>query len=363
MSAQTLRDLGIWIDGYDFTGLSNECSPEFTAEAPETTTFRPRGGYRTRAAGGLKTSSLSMGGWVDYLDPAAGLIEQAQLATDASVMLIPGGFLPGAVAYIMPVLKSGLSKGSSVGELLGWSWASEGQGKPNRAQVMDVRHNVTSLTRTGGRNFGMVPVGQNLEVWIHAERIGTGNLQIQLGSTVAGTGTPTSRGAAQTITDTGLVKLIFPGDAAVTDAYWHLSYTPGANGDWDVAAAAFFDAQMVIVAPITPVVPPTPATHTLLAGLSADAIPGASELTQSPDSGTAGHFTFQPFTDMHVLFGRDDSQGDITSVVDSADPTNQNQIGGWTKYGSTVDVGGTDIAVWVSDQLLTFTSARTLEVS
>ena len=90
--------------------------------------------------------------------------------------------------------------------------------------------------------------------------------------------------------------------------------------------------------PAVPVTPPTPVTHALLGGVSADAIPVASELTIVPN--VPGHdITIPAITAMHILFARDDSQSDITSIVDTADPTSQNQIGGWTKYGSTVNVG------------------------
>ena len=103
-------------------------------------------------------------------------------------------------------------------------------------------------------------------------------------------------------------------------------------------------------------------THALLGGVSADAIPMASELTIVPN--VPGHdITIPAITAMHILFARDDSQSDITSIVDTADPTSQNQIGGWTKYGSTVNVGGTDYNVWVSNFEITTPSARTFQVS
>ena len=64
---------------------------------------------------------------------------------------------------------------------------------------------------------------------------------------------------------------------------------------------------------------------------------------------------------MRVLLWRLASQGDLTSVVLGNDPTRQNQIGGWTKFGSTVDVGSDTGNVWVSDQLLTFTTPIDIE--
>ena len=106
-----------------------------------------------------------------------------------------------------------------------------------------------------------------------------------------------------------------------------------------------------------------PTTHTLLGGLSADAVPVAAELTIDPVVGMAGRINYGIFAGMHVLIWRDASQPDITSVVIASDPTQANQVGGFTKYGSTVDVGGTDGNVWVSNQSLTSVTAFVLDIA
>lgn len=101
-------------------------------------------------------------------------------------------------------------------------------------------------------------------------------------------------------------------------------------------------------------------TATLRGGVSADATPEASELTIT---GAAGVLSFASINNERLLIARLASEGDITSVVYSFDATRTNQIGGLTKFGSVVDVGGADYAVWVSNQALTFASAFTAAVS
>ena len=99
--------------------------------------------------------------------------------------------------------------------------------------------------------------------------------------------------------------------------------------------------------------------YTLMGGLSVDDIPEAGEITISQ---TAHNLVFPAYTDRYVLIWRLASEPDLRSVVLASDPTNANQIGGWTKYPTTVDVGGETGNVWVSEQMLTHV-ADTVELS
>ena len=52
--------------------------------------------------------------------------------------------------------------------------------------------------------------------------------------------------------------------------------------------------------------------------------------------------------EMHQLIGRLASEGDISSVVYSDDPSMDNAVGAFSKFASTVDIGGDAWNVWVS---------------
>ena len=98
---------------------------------------------------------------------------------------------------------------------------------------------------------------------------------------------------------------------------------------------------------------------TVVGGLSVDAIPEEAELTIA----SAEHrIAYPAYTDRYVLIWRLASEPDLTSVVLESDPTNENQIGGWTKYNATILNAGRSGNVWVSDQLLTH-SADTLRLA
>ena len=98
---------------------------------------------------------------------------------------------------------------------------------------------------------------------------------------------------------------------------------------------------------------------TVMGGVSLDAIPEASEITIAQ---TAHKLSFPAISAMHILIWRLASEPGLKSIVLTSDPTRDNQIGGWSKYPTTVDVGGETGNVWVSNQLLTHV-AETLELA
>ena len=106
----------------------------------------------------------------------------------------------------------------------------------------------------------------------------------------------------------------------------------------------------------------TPSVHVLqvVGGLSFNATPEASELTIAPTN--PGVVPFAPFADMHVLLWKPREDGPITSIVFSDDVTKTNLLSAFTQWPSPINHGHLVGDVWVSNQLLTFTVARNVEV-
>ena len=90
---------------------------------------------------------------------------------------------------------------------------------------------------------------------------------------------------------------------------------------------------------------------TVRAGLSADAVPTAPEFTFTA---VAGSVDFGAFMDMHVLLWRPVAEADITVVVFTSDPTQENQIGGFTRQATPLELDSVEGVAWVSNQRLTF---------
>ena len=358
MAKLVLTDVGIWIEGDSYAGVSNSVGVDTTADAPESTNFES-GKWRDYEEGGLKVSSLSLGGFFDAEETDKQQFES--LGKERSVLIVPDGKNPGDVARVVPVVASAHGISGSIGDLVGFAYAAQGDGRPLRAFVMDIRSGIDSDVDQARQDFGAIPVGHVQKVFLHVKRR-SGTLRVDLMSAAAmAGGTVTQRVQTLNIVETGIYELVVQSGALnpVNDEYWFLRYdVSGANPDFDVAAASIYGQHQTIIPspPITPVTPP--GTVSLRGGTSADDTAQASELTIT---GANHILTFAPFTNRHLLIARRASQGDITSVVLSNDPTMQNQIGGFTKQGAQVTVGGVSYNVWVSNQSLTFTAQTDVE--
>ena len=232
MAEQTLKDVGVWIGGVDFAGVSNSVSLDLSADTPESSVFK--GEWRRRAAGGLKTSAFSLEGFFDTDGPD----EQqfASIGNERSVMIVPAGQDAGDVAYVVPVAVSGHSLAGAVGELLAFTYAAEGDGQPYRAQVLDIREGVTSDNVTTRVNLGAIATGETMEVWVHVTRR-AGRVQVELESAAdATTASATTRDVEAGVNTTRLVKLSVAGP--ITDAWWQLRYDVAVGSpEFDFASA------------------------------------------------------------------------------------------------------------------------------
>lgn len=106
----------------------------------------------------------------------------------------------------------------------------------------------------------------------------------------------------------------------------------------------------------------SPHVFTVMGGLSADAVPEASEITIA---GSGNRIDLPPHVDKHHLVWRLATERDLRSVVLASDTTQLNQIGAYFKYVDVdgadilVTVGGEEGKVWVTNQQITH-AAETL---
>ena len=231
MPEQVLTDVGIWIDGLAYAFVSNSVSFEGSADAPEKTTFK--GEWRRRAAGGLKTASFSLDGFVDTAGPDAERFEA--LGDGQSVMVVPAGETPGELAYIIPVTVSAHTPlAGAVGDLATFSYAGEGDGQPARAQVVEIRENIHANHTSSQVQLGAILAGQRMRVFLHATEVTAGDFDVNIRSGSQG-GVTTSRAFRNTWNSTGMFELTI--DGPITHDWWDVHYT-GVSGAFDMAVAA-----------------------------------------------------------------------------------------------------------------------------
>ena len=228
MPTVILKDVGVWIDGLSYAGVSNAISLEVSAKVPEKTVFK--GEWRTRAEGGLKSSTFSLDGFFDDTDAD----QFASLGNERSVLAVPDGELAGDVAWVVPVAASGHALSGSIGDLLAFAYAAEGDGQTYRAQVFDIRENVSVDVTTPRLDIGPVSAARTLRAWVHVTRI-AGSLDLDLRSANSQTGATTSRATRNGITTTGLYELTFTG--TTTNRWWLLDLDVSGVADFDIAAA------------------------------------------------------------------------------------------------------------------------------
>ena len=140
-------------------------------------------------------------------------------------------------------------------------------------------------------------------------------------------------------------------------------FTGSTRGEVPTLPAEFATKAYVDSLVATAVAPPS---DDIYFGTSADATPGDAELT-IPGVGGAGTIEAYAGSRYHLI-ARLASESDITRVVYSDDASQTNQIGAFTKFGSTVTPAGPPAAtgefdVWVSNQALTQSANVTITVS
>ena len=230
MPPQVLRDVGIWISGEDYAGVSNAVGLDPSAEYPDSTNFASDG-WREFAEGGMKVVGFTLDGFFDADHDES---QFAALGTEKSVLVVPAGQAPGDVAYVVPVAVSAHSLSGSIGDLLAFTYAAEGDGALSRGQVMDIREGVTADAVTPRLDVGPVSAARTLRAWVHVKRI-TGSLDLDLRSANAQAGATTSRATRNGITATGLYELTFTG--TTTNRWWLLDLDVSGTADFDIAAA------------------------------------------------------------------------------------------------------------------------------
>ena len=108
----------------------------------------------------LQSTSLSIEGYFDGDGPDEEQFDS--LGEARSVMIVPAGQDAGDVAFVVPVAVSAHNPlTGSVGELAGFVYAGEGDGRPAHAQVFDIREGVTSDNVTARVNLGPIAHGRD----------------------------------------------------------------------------------------------------------------------------------------------------------------------------------------------------------
>jgi hypothetical protein len=231
MATTVIRDVGVYIDGYDFSGKMQQADVTLDLELHDETTFRTNG---TRAMrGGLINNKISMKGFVDFDEINAGAEDSLDLKmfTDIGIdtpigSICPEGVDIGDPALLAEWVHANYSPGAEVGALLMFTINAEGRSRATRGNVLNAA--LTAVTGAGNSasktQVGAITSDMQGVAHLHVVFIDGGTLTVSLRSDANGAaGGETVRHAFAGFTDVGSERALIPG--AITDAFWDASWT------------------------------------------------------------------------------------------------------------------------------------------
>ena len=117
---------------------------------------------QSRSEGGLKTAGLSLEGWYDRGD--IDLAQFSSLGNDGSAMIAPAGQTAGDVAYVVPYAANAWEPGASVGELMAFTFAGEGDGEVCGPRCSTCGRGSAADVTVARRQLGAVAAGRRLSL-------------------------------------------------------------------------------------------------------------------------------------------------------------------------------------------------------
>jgi hypothetical protein len=236
-----LKNCGIYMGGYDFSGDHNQISLTAKKETKEATTFRdssdPDAGAKNYVLGLIDTTSSGQG-YVNLADNGCDEIffDKWGAASEPHTIL-PELRTAGEVAVFFNALKQAYSPGAQIGELLAFTLEAQGDKEPVNGTVL-INGTVTATGNGTAFNLGAVAADEYLYAALHV-------------LSVSGTDTPTvvakvqsdnleafsdptdkiSFGAKTAIGSEWATRVAGPN----TDTWWRINYTiSGTNPSFQV---------------------------------------------------------------------------------------------------------------------------------
>lgn len=237
MTSFVLADATAWVNGYDFTGDTNQISVSATVDELDATPFGA-GGFRVRR-GGLRSVSAQLAGfWQSALSGAVDPEAFPDLGVADRVVTIAPDLAEGSTAYLFQAGKFSYQAFGSVGEMTPFTLGMSGTNGVGliRGQVAKANGDVSAIGATGtGVPLGAVGASQYLYASLHVFTAGTTITVIVESDDNAGFTTPTTVATLGPITSVGgtwMTRVAGP----ITDTYYRFNVS-AVTGTFTVAGA------------------------------------------------------------------------------------------------------------------------------
>lgn len=223
----------LFVAQYDFSGQMNKIAIDYSADAPDATTFGQTS--HVRAAGGLKTWAASHEGlWEGGTD--AGNIDDALFSlmglNDKLMTLGPTDGADGSPALFGLTVESDYSPGATIGDLFAFNVSAESSNTLVNGTIM---HNAARTVSGNGtaRQLGLVTASKKLYMGLHVVSASGSSPTLDVliqSDALEGFASPTTRG---TFTQAGAItsQWLTPVAGAIADDdWWRVNYTIGGGG-------------------------------------------------------------------------------------------------------------------------------------
>uniref|UniRef100_A0A6M3IL17 Uncharacterized protein n=1 Tax=viral metagenome TaxID=1070528 RepID=A0A6M3IL17_9ZZZZ len=198
MAENVLKNVKVYIAGYDLSGDMNEITLSQNVELQDRTVFNSS--FRKRKPG-LKSVELSGGGFWNSSEGVKGTtrgridpVAFERLGTTGNVMsVLPNGASLGSVVYVAPSIIAEYSPGGSIGDMFGYNITANGQESLGRGVLL--REGLASSKASTAFNIGVDTTNRKIVTGIHVLESsgasgGSISVIIQASTVIGFTGTP-----------------------------------------------------------------------------------------------------------------------------------------------------------------------------
>ncbi len=229
-----LVDAFVYVDGFDFTGLTNSATLTPDVDTLDSTTFG--GGGWKEVSGGLKTTQFESAGFFEKLDKAVDKELYDALGASGKLAMFGASEVATQPGYMWRGAQSTYNVGGAVGELAAWNMTLAGADRYGviRGQLAKPRGSQSATGVVGSvLALGAIPAGKRVFLGVQVFTAGTSvTLKLQSDDS-SGFASATDRGTLGPITAKGGYLLAI--DGPITDTHWRVNAS-AITGSFDLAA-------------------------------------------------------------------------------------------------------------------------------
>lgn len=229
-----LKDVFLYIDGYDFRPVTSTATLTSEKESVDSTTFGSDGA-RENEKGLEQTTGEFAGKWTAGTSGVDSELWADLAGDDERIYTLGEAETETGVAWSFRANRTNYMAGGELGTLAPFNANAQGRSKLLRGQLAKAKAPVSATGVIGSVvNLGAVSASQHVYAVLHLFGTAGSSITVQVQSDdSSGFASPTTRGTIGPVTASGAVSLT-PAAGAIADTHWRLNVS-AISGTWTVA--------------------------------------------------------------------------------------------------------------------------------